>query len=83
MVIGMVTTNGARKLIAWREEQGLERHEAAILLGIREHSMRRYESGGRPGLDAACKIEIGTHGAVDVLSWRVIVELPEPAREIL
>ncbi len=77
------TTLGLQKLLAWCERRGLEPHDAAHELGLREHNIRRYLAGHRPGWDKAIVIEEGTDGEINARDWKVVVELSEPTQETL
>lgn len=61
---------GAKKLVDWRKNSGLNQQEAADKIGIDLARYNAWENNrARPGLDWAVAIERVTDGNVSVESW--------------
>lgn len=66
---------GNHLLRSWRKTTGLTQTEAAVRLGLNMTKVSKLENHGRPGLEAALRIEQVTNGAVPAASWM----LPPPS----
>lgn len=62
-------TTGER-LAKWRLDEGLSQREAAAKAGMSQAAWQSYESGGKPGVEAAVSIDTLTDGKIKVADWR-------------
>lgn len=62
-------TTGER-LLDWRLSQNLSQRQAAEMAGVSQAQWHAYETGGKPGIDAAIRIETATSSKIRILDWQ-------------